>query len=150
MRSPPELVGTMKDTILGIFSLAHYCSIANVPYRSAQFLQKRGVSSRHQSGKYISLSLGSPNVAVVGPWSITITSSSGRAIKPLRMIRCRSVYLFLTHPARAESRPFMSSEILGKYTFSLTRTLIKPKPLLQEKTVLVHTAIHNLEGFFWV
>jgi hypothetical protein len=49
----------------------------------------------------------------------------------------------------------MSSEILGKeYIFSDLDAnddiLNDPTPLLQEKEVPVHNAVHDLEGFFWV
>src|ERR1700676_4542455 len=62
-------------------------------------------------------------------------------------------FLFLT--AYKGTRPFMSSEILGReYIFSdldaAADVLNKPKPLSHEKKVPVHNAAHDLEGFFWV
>src|ERR1700676_5051749 len=62
-------------------------------------------------------------------------------------------FLFLT--AYKGTRPFMSSEILGReYIFSDLDAdddvLNKPKPLSHEKKVPVHNAAHDLEGFFWV
>ena len=51
-KSLPELVGAMKDAILGTLSLARYCLTANALCRAPQLLRERGASSRYQSGKY--------------------------------------------------------------------------------------------------
>ena len=51
-KSLPELVGAMKDAILGTLSLARYGLTANALCRAPQLLRERGASSRYQSGKY--------------------------------------------------------------------------------------------------
>ena len=51
-KSLPELVGAMKDAILGTLSFARYGLTANALCRALQLLRERGASSRYQSGKY--------------------------------------------------------------------------------------------------